>query len=210
MIIQGQVGPLASTTSIAAGTQAVVRQGQLGDVIMSELHGRYYEQAYRRNMFVAANPSGVTSTAVTSGTTTAILSILVSNPVGSTVNLVLNKAAYTVSVAPAAIMPVFLGVGYNSSTNVTHTTALTVRNAFVGVGVSGIGLADSSFTCPTAPNFTHALGSVFTTISSNGPTIIDLEGSIILPPGAYAGIFSTVASGTSGFFGSLSWEEVPV
>jgi len=210
MIIQGQIGALATAASLPAGQQAVVRQGNMGEMIVSELHGRYYETVYRRAAFVAANPTGVTSTAVTSGTTTAILSILVSNPVNSPVNLVLNKAGYLVSVAPSAVMPVFLGVGYNSGTNVTHTTALTVRNAYVGVGASGYAFADSSFTVPTAPNFTHALGTVFTTLASNGPTIVDLEGSVILPPGGYAGIFSTVASGTSGFFGSISWEEVPL
>lgn len=210
MIIQGQVGALATAASLPAGQQAIIRQGNMGDVIVSELHGRYYENTYRRAGFMAANPTGVTSTAVTSGTTTAILSILLSNPVNSPVNLVLNKVGYTISVAPAAVMPMFLGVGYNSGTNVTHTTALTVRNAYVGVGAAGYGLVDSSFTVPTAPNFTHLLGSVFTTLSSNSPTFVDLEGSIILPPGGYAGIFSTVASGTSGFFGSISWEEVPL
>jgi hypothetical protein len=182
----------------------------MGDLIASELHGRYYETTYRRAGFVAANPTGVTSTAVTSGTTTAILGVLLSNPINSPVNLVINKVGYSVTVAPAAVMPMFMAVGYNSGTNVTHTTALTVRNAYVGVGAAGYGLVDSSFTVPTAPNFTHALGTVFTTISSNGPTIIDLEGSIILPPGGYAGIMSSVASGTSGFFGSIGWEEVPL
>ena len=210
MIIQGQVGALATSSSLPSGQQAIIRQGNMGDMIVSELHGRYYETTYRRSAFLAANPTGVTSTAVTSGTTTAILGILVSNPINSPVNLVLNKAGYMVSVAPAAVMPVFLGVGYNSGTNVTHTTALTVRNGYVGVGSAGYGLADSSFTVPTAPNFTHALGTVFTTLASNGPTIVDIEGSVILPPGGYAGIFSTVAAGTSGFFGSMSWEEVPL
>jgi hypothetical protein len=211
MIIQGQVGPITSTTSIAAGTQATARMGQLGELVMSELHGRYYEQGYRRNLFSAANPTGVTSTAVTSGTTTNITGIILANPVGTTVNLVLLKAGYTISVAPAAIMPMFLAVGYNSSTNLSGNTSLTVRNNFVGVGAAGQGVVYSaSTTIPTAPNFVTTLGSVFTTISSNGPTVIDMEGAIVLPPGGYALITSTVASGASGFFGSFMWEEVPV
>jgi hypothetical protein len=211
MIIQGQVGPITSTTSIAAGTQAVARLGQLGDVIMSELHGRYYEQSYRRNLFTAANPTGVTSTAVTSGTTTNITSIILANPVGTTVNLVVLKAGYTISVAPASTMPMFLAVGYNSGTNLSGNTSLTVRNNFVGVGSAGQGVVHSvSTTIPTAPNFAITLGSVFTTISSNGPTVVDIEGAIVLPPGGYALITSTVASGGSGFFGSFMWEEVPV
>lgn len=210
MIIQGQVGSLATSASLPAGQQAPARQGNLGDLIVSELHGRYYESTYRRAMYVAANPTGVTSTAVTSGTTTAIVGIAVSNPINSPVNCIINKVGYTITVAPAAIAPFFFGVGYNSGTNVTHTAALTVRSMFVGVGAAGYANADSSFTFPTAPNFTHTLGVSFTTASSQHMSLFDLEGSVILPPGGYAGIFGTVASGTSGFFGSISWEEVPV
>jgi hypothetical protein len=211
MIIQGQVGAVATSSSLAAGAQTISRFGNMGDQIVSELHGRYYETTYRRASFYAATPAGVTSTAVTSGsTTTSIIGILLSNPINSPVNLVLNKVGYTVTVAPASDAPMFLGVGYSSGTNVTHTTPLTVRNGFVGVGTAGYGAADSSFTVPTGPNFTHVIGEVFTTLTSNGPTIFDLEGSVILPPGAYAGIFSTIAAGTSGFFGSMAWEEVPV
>ena len=39
MIIQGQVGP-AAVQSIQPGTTPAVRLGQLGDVVVSELHGR--------------------------------------------------------------------------------------------------------------------------------------------------------------------------
>lgn len=211
MITQGQVGALATAQSLAAGSQTITRLGNMGDAIMSELHGRYYETTYRRAGFIAANPTAVTTVAVVSGTTTAGLTgIFITNPVNSPVNLVLNKVGYSVVVAPAAAMPVFLGVGYNSGTAVTQTTALTPRNAYVGVGAAGYGLVSSVVTVPTAPNFTHSLGTVFTTLSSNGPTVVDLEGSVILPPGGYAGIMSTVASGASGFFGSIGWEEVPL
>ena len=55
MLTQNQVGPVATTASIAPGTLTPGRAGNLGDLIVSELHGRYYEQTYRRNVFVAAN-----------------------------------------------------------------------------------------------------------------------------------------------------------
>lgn len=211
MIIQGQIGALATSASLPVGQQTIARYGNMGDQIVSELHGRYYETVYRRAGFLAANPTAVTTVAVTSGTTTSGLTgIFLSNPVNSPVNLVLNKVGFSVTVAPAAVMPVMLGVGFNSGTAVTQTTALTVRNAYVGVGSAGYGLASSVVTVPTAPNFTHQLGVVFTTLTTAISSIVDLEGSVILPPGGYAGIMSPVASGASGFFGSLSWEEVPL
>ena len=52
MLIQGQVGQPA-VRSISPGANPVMRQGQQSDIIVSELHGRYYEQTYNRNMFTA-------------------------------------------------------------------------------------------------------------------------------------------------------------
>lgn len=213
MITQGQVGPVNTTASLSAGTQTNTRLGNMGDAIVSELHGRYYETVYRRAGYFAANPSGVTTTATTSGTTTAIVGINISNPITSPVNLVINKVGYAFTVAFAAAADVAFGVGYNSGTSVTQTTPLTVRSAYVGVGSAGFGLVSSSVTFPTAPNFTHVLAAGLTGAVTTTPLVqglIDLEGSVILPPGAYAGIFTTTAGGASGFFGSISWEEVPL
>jgi len=41
-------------------------------------------------------------------------------------------------------------------------------------------------------------------------SLYDLEGSIILPAGAYLCLITSVATAASGFQGSISWEEVPV
>jgi hypothetical protein len=39
---------------------------------------------------------------------------------------------------------------------------------------------------------------------------LDLEGSIVIPPGGYAAIFTSTASGAAGMMASLAWEEVVV
>jgi len=210
MLVQNQVGPLATTTSIGAGTQVAGRAGQLGDAIVSELHGRYYEQAYRRNMFFAANSVGVTTTAFTSGTTTAVLGVILSNAPGNSVNLVLNKVGMAFPVINTTVNSGIIALGYNAATAVTHTTALTPRNAFVGVGAVGQGLVDSSSTCPTAPNTSHNIVSMGSAVTLPTFVYFDLEGSIILPPGAYAVITTSAASPASGFQASVMWEEVPV
>jgi hypothetical protein len=210
MIIQGQVGPLASSSSISAGQQTIVRQGNMGDLIASELHGRYYEAAYRKSMFAAANPSAVTTTV---GVATTYVGICLSNPISSTVNLVLNKVGYAFLVAFPAASTVGLMTGYNSGTNVTHTTPLTPKSLFTGQA-AGVGLVDSSATLPTAPTLTHVfaagLTGAITTSEIAQSEIVDLEGSIILPPGGYAAVFTSTVSGTSAFWGSMSWEEVPL
>lgn len=210
MLIQGQVAPIASTASIAPGTQAPLRQGNLGEVIVNELHGRYYESAYRRAIFSAANQAAVATVAL--GTTT-YTGLSLSNPVGSTVNLVLLKASWANSVAVPTAGFVALETGYNAGSNVTHTTPATVYNHYIGVGSAGVGLADVSSTLPTAPvarMFLAQTGTVATTAYGCGPaSFVDLEGSIILPPGAYVA-FYTFATNTAAWWFSFTWEEVPV
>lgn len=209
MLSQGQVGPIAST---ADGVQVALRAGKLGDQIVSELHGRYYESAYRRAQFIAANQTGV---ATTVGLATTYTGLCLSNPVGSSVNLVIGKVGIAFPVAVAAGLVYGLMVGYNAGTNVTHTAAsTTLRNSFVGVGAAPVGLVDTSATLPTAPTVSHIFGAVGTaaiTVPMTLPTCFyDLEGSIILPPGAYAAVFTSAASGALGFLGSIGWEEVAV
>lgn len=209
MLVQGQVGAVATTSSIASGTQAMMRQGNMGDQIMSELHGRYYEAAYRRALFSAASQAAVATVGLGTLTYTGLS---IANPIGSTVNLVLLKASYALSVAAPTAGYLGIETGYNSGTNVTHTAAATVANNFIGVGASGTGLVDTSSTLPTAPTARLFLcnTSTIATTAYNGsaPQVTDLEGSIILPPGAYAAFF-TFATNTAAWWFSWFWEEVP-
>jgi hypothetical protein len=209
MISQGQVGPITATSSLAAGTQAAVRLGNMGEQIVSELHGRYYEATYRRSLFAAANTAAVASVAIAATTYTGLV---LANPIGSTVNLVVLKANWAASAAISVADVLVLETGYNASTNVTHTTPITPANTFIGVGASGVGLVDSVATLPTAPVSRVILcsgGTLATTGYAQGPTgALDLEGSIILPPGAYIA-FATSSANTAAWWFSLSWEEVP-
>lgn len=207
MLIQGSVGQ-PSTTSITPGTTPTIRQGQLGDVIVSELHGRYYETAYRRNLFSVATQAGVTTSA---GLATATTGLILTNPTTSTVNCVVNKVGFAVNAAPAAVM--VIGLAFNTSTTaVTQTTAITPRNMFLG-GAAPQALAASSVTLPTAAILTHVLGVIdigATTTVIHQQTMYDIEGGIVMPPGSYVHIYTSTASAATSFFGSITWEEVPV
>lgn len=210
MIIQGQVGALATSASLPAGQQAIIRQGNMGDMIVSELHGRYYEGAYRRTLFSATN--GAAGTTVAGNATGVTGTVVVSNPINSPVNVVINKVSAGLAAVGAAGF-LALSTGYNSGTNVTHTTALTVKNNYIGAGSAGYALADSAATLPTAPTYTHVLGGIGT-LAATGfslmPTFIhDFEGSLILPPGGYA-LVTTSAIQTSALIASIQWEEVPL
>lgn len=205
MLIQGSVGQ-PSLTSIQPGTTPTMRQGQLGEVIVNELHGRYYETAYRRNMFSGTNQSGVTTVA---GLVTGITGGLVlANPTSATVNLVLTKVGWAVTSAPTLAMVVGLMVG-TSTTALSNTTSATSKNNFIGAA-SPQGALYSAATLPVTPTISHILGVTTITTLASQTNFVDLEGSLILPPGSFVSFYTSTASAATSFFGSFQWEEVPV
>ena len=217
MIIQGQVGPINSAASISSGTQTIARYGNMGDQIVSELHGRYYEAAYRKTLFTAG-VSTVIATATTANPTTTITGAQVLyNPIGNMYNLVLQKVSFGFVLAQIA-NAIGIGTGFNATTNLSGTlTAVTAtaKNRFLnGPAPTGQSYASASITLPTAITLDTLLfttGSVATTsIATIGPLVYDLEGSIILPPGAYATIWSQGAVPASSMLTTFSWEEVPI
>ena len=152
--------------------------------------------------------TGITTAA---GLVTGYTGLALTNPTTSTVNLSLTKVGYGVNAAPAAVMVISLAFN-TSTTAVTQTTAITGRNNFLG-GAAPQGLVASSVTFPTAPINSHILGVIGTnviTALNETMTVVDLEGSIIMPPGSYICIATSTASAATSFWGSFQWEEVPV
>lgn len=204
MINELRVGALAQ----GDGSQLISRAGKTGEQIVGDAHPRYYEATVRNGVYHGAIVGQVT----TVGLATTYTGLCLSNPVNSPVNLVITKVGIAFTVAFAGAAAVGIATGYNIATNVTHTAAVTPRNnKFNGSG-GGWGLLDSSATLPTAPTVNCILGAgltgAITTIPYTGPQIVDMEGSIILPPGAYAIVYTSAASGAAGGNFSFQWEEV--
>ena len=98
MLIQGQVGP-SSAQSVQPGATPPVRLGQLGDTIVSELHGRYYEATYRKTMYTGVTTTGQTTSA---GNAVAFTGLMLINPPTSTVisgALKVNNCALSKSIS---------------------------------------------------------------------------------------------------------------
>jgi hypothetical protein len=208
MIIQGQVGSI--TSPIAPGSNPPIRQGQLGDVIVSELHGRYYETAYRRNMFTATLTAGTTTSAAS---TTTFTGLALYNPTYSTVNLVINKVGMSFIVAFAAGSAFGLQTGISQTPIATFvTTNASVAGQYVGQP-AGQAVAYSSATLTATPVVRTIFGSGLTGAITTTPFItnfFDMEGSIIVPPGGFVATYTSTASGASGTFASFQYEEVPI
>ena len=80
-------------------------------------------------------------------------------------------------------------------------------------GAQGYGVAYASATLTATPVVNTIMGTGYTgaiTTTPQVPLFYDLEGSIIVPPGGFVCSYTSSASGASAFFGSFSWEEVPV
>lgn len=157
-------------------------------------------------LFMGANPSGVTTSA---GLATTYVGLVLSNPAANTFNLVLRRVAGAFIVAPATVTGFNLITGWAAGGITAHTTALTPFSAIIGTGPTPTAKLDSAATLVGTPVWSMVLSETptATTLLSFST---DIVGSIVLPPGAYAAIGTTIAGPSSGFQGSFMWEEVAI
>jgi len=192
----------------SAGAQPLnQRVGPTGEPVVQELHGRYYETTVRKAVFSGATTAPVTTSA---GFATTLTGFCLTNPISSNVNLVVNKISWAELVAQTAALTLGIQTGYNTATAVTQTTPLVPLSNFVGQP-AGVGLIASAVTLPTAPTRLILLGSLVTgaiTTQIGGGNVVDLEGSLIIPPGGYAAFYTSAASVASSLAFGMQWEEV--
>jgi hypothetical protein len=195
--------------TLNAGTALVTqRADRSGAGLVSQLHARYAQTTLDGAMFSASIQSVATTTV---GLATTYTGLVISNPITSTVNMVLTKASIMQSVIQSTQIEAYaIAVGFNASTNVTHTAALTPVSNKIGSGLTAVGKADTSATLPTAPTYHTFVQNTGTATANGTGAVIDLEGSIILTPGAYACWVTPAQASVAGLWFSFNWEEVPV
>lgn len=208
MLSELRTGQIATSD----GAISTGRASKDGSLIVGAGMGDYQELAYRGRVFFGTNqgPGAITTTVALAATYTGLC---VSNPAGSNKNLVLLQASVAVVGAPAALAVVGLMGGYAQAGVVTHTTPLIPLSSFMNTTIAtGVAKVDASCALPGTPTLILPLGVTPITGATAqviNPTVnlalYDLKGSIILPPGAYAAIYtSTVLTILAGF----TWAEV--
>jgi hypothetical protein len=231
-----QVGPTATTTSLSAALAPVAQAGNMGDLIVSELHGRFYTQVYRGGLMRIGTTAIVTGTAnhgtanggsATLGTAAAATPMLgVWNPAGSGKNLVIAQAAieaYINTVTTPTSFGAF--VWYVSLNNGAISTGLTPFNsatlAAASTGTKGFAGAtaltglSNVFTALEVADLQAggqaiAYGTIGnTSIVPNMASVQNFDGQLIVPPGAVLALYNTGASTTFSYTGRLVWEEIP-
>lgn len=208
MVDTAQVGQQTGT-GLGTGIVAPLRSGPQSDLIVSEYHGRYYNITRDNKCFSVASQAVATTTV---GLATTYTGLVISNPIGSGINLVLNKASLMQSVIQSTQVEAFaIAVGFNATTNVTHTTPATPQACLIGSGASAVAKADTSATLPTAPLYdTFFTNTGTATADSTGAMVVDFEGSKVLIPGAYALFVTPAQASVAGMWFSFSWEEISV
>src|ERR1700722_19390451 len=190
MQIGGQTGT-GNTKTADGNVNTPLRQGGQNEMMVSELHGKYYEQAYRGNLFSVANQAAV-STSSTLNTTFTGLSL--ANPTGSGVNLVILQFYCTqFAVGAAATVSIAGGTGVAAG-------SLVVRNALVGTTAKTqtIASAGATITAPVLLRPVGSVGSLATTGYGLSQSIIaDVAGSIVVPPGSIVCSDTSIATTTA-------------
>src|SRR5882672_3614960 len=105
MLIQGAVGA-PSTTSNADGSNPFLLQGKQGDALVSELHGKYYTQNYRGNVYFASTAAAGVTVSIFSNASFTGLALW--NPQGSNRNLSILRTTW----APQTVATAVAGMGY--------------------------------------------------------------------------------------------------
>ena len=212
MINQNIVGQPA-----AGANNAILngRSGQLGETIMQELHGRYYETTYRGNSFLLSVSTAAAVTAYTGGAAgTPMLAIF--NPVGSGRNAVVNKVSIGSVVSASGAGTVAFGLYFGTTATITQATTVTPWNMLTQQQSGSVmtGFRNVALTSSTAASNAVALASYYWATAAGvgnvSPAVTDLEGAMIIPPGSYLALGGSAALTSATWIGSLQWEEVPV
>jgi hypothetical protein len=183
-----------------------LKSDKQGNGLITTVHGNKYYTSYTLRGFYGANPSGVTTSA---GLATTYVGLCLSNPAGSGVNLVLRRVAGAFIVAPATVTGMNLITGFSAAGVVTHTTPLTPACNLIGNTAVPLGKVDSACTLVGTPAYTQVLAETSTATTLLAFSV-DIDGGVVLSPGAYAAIGTTIAGPASGFQGSFEWAEWPV
>ena len=179
--------------------------------------GIYYSAAIQGNLYRGGNQAAV-ATAMTAGVpTTYTGGLVLSNPIASAVNLVVQSASAAFVVAQTNAAVISVGACYSPITAIAGTlTAVPVQAAVVGAttaNAKGKLYSSASITLPAAPVVSVIVGAVntgaLTVAPDASPLRADIQGSMVIPPGGHAVFLSSATGTASSFFGSFTWLELP-
>ena len=216
MRVEGHVGP---STTVDGQEGVALRQGKSAELVITQLHGKYYEQVSRGNTYYGMSATGGIAliVAATGGGHPMLF-----NPMGSNVNLSVTHLYLSWcsgACVPGGIFWAYvLNAGASQATAAPIATATYVAsvNALLGSQRVAKGLwspTTNTFTT-TAPVLFMGTGIGMTTMisSSTGnpnPLVVAYDGTLVVSPGNAICLVHSAAN-TALFNVTVVWEEVPI
>lgn len=217
MVDVTQVGQVSG----ADGAQLNMRSGRQGDGIISQLHGRYYENVSRGNVFalnLTATTTGVAAGNINLAAAAASTQFAIWNPATSGVNLSLlfmyaGITSGTIVGGPlfhnyfGTTLPTIASVG-TAPVNCLLGNTSGSASKFVA-SAAGTALTGGSALLILRPS---TIGFSAGTYAALGGSVQyeDIQGSIVVKPGAgWVPCFAAAGTSVLSTWGAV-WEEVPV
>jgi hypothetical protein len=215
-IIYGTVGN-PSSTIVADAQNASILVGRNGDALVSEVHGKYWNAAFRGNVFLGATLAAgivVPFVAATLAAKFGLWNPAASNRLVELIDLQLLQVPGTALITGAALgFQGPLATTGGIPTSVTNTAGLNASTRIA----SGIAPQSTVFTAATLTNVAIAnlsplyglYNNVATTVITQGPTQTNFDGKFILPPDTLCTLCDTITGTQSAAFVSLTYAEWP-
>lgn len=179
-------------------------QARSGQLMTYAGGGKYAEAALAGRLFHSANINMVT-TSTTLNTTFVGLGLC--NPAGSGKIVIVHEFSYAFATASAAALILALAVtddtGFAQDTNAPITCAWPNLKSSVCYTDEG-----ATITAPVIVKVISQKADAATTTFVECPRVVDLGGSIILPPGRAVVTDTTTVAGASNAQFAFMWEEI--
>ena len=216
---------VAPPSAVSLGDGAMPGQlgGRQGEAIVSNLHGKYYTQAVRGNVYYASNAAAGAVFSIFSNA--SFTGLLLWNPEGSGKNLSLIRCNVGIdtqaSTATSGWGYAWVGNVGASLATAAPISAFTLITATRGAAICGLGgqgtsviRAGSAATLTTALLWGRAAAFGTSTGAITTQTVPpmmseDFDGMTIVPPGTLFAVTSSIASGITAC-ATLFWEECPL
>lgn len=203
--------PGSATASYSAGATPALMSGQLGELISSPLHGRWYEATKAGVVFNAAAVAAITiplNAAALVGTFTLI------NPLGSNHVLELIDADFGSVSATEVVSDVSLAFQLTPGgvTGLSGLTAGTIRPMTFGTSGPASTSVCTYYTAAThtgTPTIIQPIFDVTATAVGIVSTHYDFDGKIIIYPGTILD-FVCITAALTNAVAALRWAEWPV
>ena len=199
--------------------------GQGGELMVSELHGRFYEQVFQGNVYsfghtavmaLSANTITLTATTTpilgiwnppTSGKNFVIWQVALQDFINNVTSVALGEFVWATSTGNAAI-----STGSLMFNRKTLTAAGGQMKGFSGAALTGL---TNNLVLLEAAEFPTASGLLTTTVAAATPTpsvgaTINYDGSLWVPPGGVLALLNTVSTTTHSVYGRVLCEEVAI